>query len=366
MRAWQNRRPRLITLRDIFGDERDLPNARSATTIRTIRPLGRFWLGFWHRLTAWVVPPAQHAAHHPFVTASARVGSAAAFALTVLPLRLDRRPLVREGRRHNRRNFSRPDAAGFRPCASRRPRIEHRSHVLRGRREVARLWDEESPAPLVGQAAVAGLAFGRAMLTQDPGALVPIPVTIWALCHWRSARLGLWPLWGLVGLVVFFLLWPWLWFDPFHRFLEYAGRTTERIVLYVWYFGHRYADREVPGTMALLFFTTVPLGLQALGFLGLLEGRSTCQPKYPLTPGPSPSRGEGERPKAVRNTQLLLPSPLEGEGLGVRGRCATNKRSRVVPRCLAKRPLEGAHTPSSCSADCLSATPVHLAACRRL
>ena len=100
-------------------------------------------------------------------------------------------------------------------------------------------------------------------------------MAIWALWHWRARAIGPLVLWGVVGLAVFFLFWPWLWPDPFHRFLEYADGTTQRAVLYVWYFGRRYADREVPWHYALVtFFVTVPIGLHALGVLGLLKGPS--------------------------------------------------------------------------------------------
>jgi len=69
------------------------------------------------------------------------------------------------------------------------------------------------------------------------------------------------------------MLWPWLWFDPAARFSEYFLRTTQRSIIYVWYFGERYADRDVPWHYpAVLFLATVPVGLQALGLIGLVGG----------------------------------------------------------------------------------------------
>ena len=123
----------------------------------------------------------------------------------------------------------------------------------------------------VGRRRRAGV--GRGHADQDPGARRPDSggdlgaVALAGPGDWAFAALG------AGRLAVFFLLWPWLWFDPYHRFLEYAGRTAQRSVLYVWYFGQRYADREVPWHYpALLFFTTVPLGLVALGVLGIFKG----------------------------------------------------------------------------------------------
>jgi hypothetical protein len=263
----------IISLRDIFGDERDLPpNAPFGYHNPDHPPLGRLWLGLWHALTGWVAPPSQHPANHPFVTACARVGSAAAFALTIFLC----------GWTASRWYGA---AAGTIAAISLvlMPRVFGHAHLAALETSiglmyfvavvtVGRLWDRDSP-PLWRWAAVAGIALGLAMLTKIQGALVPIPVAIWALWHWRTRAIGPLLLWGLVGLAVFFLLWPWLWLDPYHRFLEYAGRTTQRSILYVWYFGHRYADREVPWHYpAVLFFATVPLGLVALGGLGLFKG----------------------------------------------------------------------------------------------
>jgi hypothetical protein len=221
-----------------------------------------------------LVPTSQHQAHNLFITACARVGSAAAFAITVFlcgwvaaawygapagaaaAISLVLMPRV----------FGHAHLAAIETCIG----LAYFAAVV----AVARAWSGPAP-PSWGWAALCGVALGAAMLTKIQGALVPIPVAIWAMCHWRLRAILPLALWGIVGLAVFYLLWPWLWFAPYHRFLEYMGRATDRIVLYVWYFGHRYADREVPWHYpAVLFFTTVPLGLQALGLLGLFKGPS--------------------------------------------------------------------------------------------
>ena len=311
------------SLREIFGDARDIPNSQIGYHNPDHPPLGRLWLGVWHGLTATIAPSSQHAAHHPFVTAYARVGSAAAFAITVFlcgwiaakwygsvagvlaAISLVLMPRV----------FGHAHLAALETCIG----LAYFVAVIC----VARWWSEKPPT--WGVAALGGVLLGLAMLTKIQGALIPIPVTIWALWHWRFRAIKPLAIWGLVGLAVFFLLWPWLWIDPFHRFLEYAGRTTDRIVLYVWYFGQRYADRDVPRHYALvLFLTTVPLGLQALGFLGVLRG-SLAQ--APLTPGPSPSRGEGRKTgaeiAAASNSHTTPPretrAPLRGRGAGGEG-----------------------------------------------
>ena len=48
----------------------------------------------------------------------------------------------------------------------------------------------------------------------------------------------------------------------------------------------------------------------------------------PLTPTPSPARGEGRRGRSL--PQISLPSPLAGEGSGVRGHSVTALESHVA------------------------------------
>src|SRR6202451_3696990 len=72
-----------VSLRAIFAAARDIKNAEFGYYNPHHPPLGRLWLGVFHNLTAVAMPPAHHPAHVPFITACARVGSAAAFALTV-------------------------------------------------------------------------------------------------------------------------------------------------------------------------------------------------------------------------------------------------------------------------------------------
>jgi hypothetical protein len=261
-----------VSLREVFGDVRDLPNSELGYHNPDHPPLGRLWLGLWHQLTATWVPTSQHQTHNLFITACARVGSAAAFALTVFfcgwvatvwygapagvaaAISLILMPRV----------FGHAHLAALETCIG----LAYFVAVV----AVARAWRGPAP-PTWGWAALCGLALGAAMLTKIQGALVPVPVAIWAMAHWRLRAIIPLALWGIVGLAVFYLFWPWLWFAPFDRFLEYMGRTTDRIVLYVWYLGHRYADREVPWHYpAVLFFTTVPLGLQALGLVGVFKG----------------------------------------------------------------------------------------------
>jgi hypothetical protein len=135
--------------------------------------------------------------------------------------------------------------------------------------------------PTWRSAIIGGILFGLALLTKIQAVLLPIPVTIWALLVWRKRAIGLIPIWGLVGGLVFFAGWPYLWDSPLPHIQQYLGRTTERAVIYAWYGGRSIADREIPWHYPwVIWGTTIPIGLHFLGACGLgsslrHEGRGT-------------------------------------------------------------------------------------------
>ncbi|MDF1746126.1 MAG: hypothetical protein P1V19_20675, partial [Gimesia sp.] len=95
---------------------------------------------------------------------------------------------------------------------------------------------------------------------------------LWAFWKWRHKAIVPLLCWGGVGVLIFFAGWPWLWFDPVDRIGEYLGRTTERAAIYIDYFGVKYADRDLPWHYPwVMFFTTIPIGLLVLGFIGSLK-----------------------------------------------------------------------------------------------
>lgn len=126
---------------------------------------------------------------------------------------------------------------------------------------VVQFWDGEQ-MPSKKRACLTGILLGLALLTKIQAVLIPIPVILWAIWKWRQNALLPLMCWGGVGVLVFFLGWPWLWFDPVGHLSEYLGRTTGRAALYVEYFGTKYADRDLPWHYAwVMLLTTVPVGL---------------------------------------------------------------------------------------------------------
>ena len=254
-------------------------------------PLGRYWLGLHHNLTWWIARP--HQPDGPFVTACARTGSATAFALTVwlvgafvsiMSSSTVPDPLLRNSAR---------GAATFRnwagPLASLSlvlmPRVYGHAHLAALESitnltctaavlAIAAWWS--GPAPPTRRAAlVAGIVIGLALLTKIQAVLIPVPVIVWSLLRWRQKAIEPLLVWGATALVLFFAAWPYLWLDPVGHLLEYLGRTTNRATLHCFYFGIRYEDKAVPWHYPFVMFAvTVPVGLHALGVLGVKRVKS--------------------------------------------------------------------------------------------
>ena len=131
-------------------------------------------------------------------------------------------------------------------------------------------------------AVIGGALLGLALLTKVQAILLPIPIAVWALVHMRQRAVPLLVAWGLTGVIVFFLFWPYMWSAPLDHLQQFLGRTTNRATLYVWYFGRVIADRDVPWHYPwVMFLATVPIGLHMLGVCGLCgpERRACRSPR---------------------------------------------------------------------------------------
>ena len=127
-------------------------------------------------------------------------------------------------------------------------------------------------------AAAGGALFGLALLTKVQAVMLPFAIVIWALVRLRWRAVPLLAVWGVAGLVVFFTCWPWLQSASLDHLRQYLGRTTHRPTIYVWYFGEVLADRDVPWHYPwVMFLTTVPVGLLALGICGLSRTKGSLR-----------------------------------------------------------------------------------------
>ena len=125
-------------------------------------------------------------------------------------------------------------------------------------------WSGDSP-PTVRQACFSGIMFGLLLLTKMQAVFLPPLLLGWSLWRFRTKSITPLAVWGLTGLTLFFVGWPWLWLDPWNHTLEYFARSTERPTLFVWYMGQRFADKAVPPTYPLIStLLTIPLALPLL------------------------------------------------------------------------------------------------------
>lgn len=230
-------------------------------------PLGRLWLGVSHRLVQTVAPP-DGLEDAPFVTVSARFGSAVAFALTVLLIG------VFTGRRYG-------NVAGTAAAMSLvlMPRVFGHAHLAALETVTNLVWTmtilgtaslwTHGARPRDRAGIVTGLLIGAVLLTKMQAILLPPLISVWALWHWRRQALRPLAIAMTVGLVVFISGWPSLWSDFPGSLVEYFSRTTERATLHVWYFGEKLTDRDMPWHYAaVMFATTVPGMILLTGLSG--------------------------------------------------------------------------------------------------
>lgn len=249
-------------------------------------PLGRLWLGVAHEIGLLIHPPGGE--HSRLVVACARVGSAVAFGCLIFLTGL--MSTLWQGR-----------IAGYGTAIAivLMPRVFGHAHLAALESvlnltyagailSVAYFWADTSasqgaaatssqiPMPSLRSSLICGALFGLALLTKIQAIFLPIPIAIWAICRWRWRAIGPLTIWGITGLFIFWLGWPWIWLDPLGNTLKFLGQTNKRPILYVWYLGQQFADRSVPWHYPwVLFATTIPLGLHLAGLLGLRHSSAT-------------------------------------------------------------------------------------------
>ncbi|MEZ6057376.1 MAG: phospholipid carrier-dependent glycosyltransferase [Planctomycetaceae bacterium] len=239
-------------------------------------PLGRLAIGIAHDVVQ-AVAPASHVATGPsgrpvgISLYAARVSAATLFALTVW--------LVGVVTTRWYGAFAGNIAAGSLPLM---PRLFGHAHlasletfvgfactltILAAASYLSRRGEVQAPPPPRWRAVLlVGVCLGLALLTKIQAILLPIPIGVWLIWQWRWRGLAMAVLFGLTGVAVFIIGWPWLWDDLVANLLTYLGRSTDRIPLHCYYFGQQWQDKEVPWHYSIfMFLVTVPLGLQFLG-----------------------------------------------------------------------------------------------------
>lgn len=219
--------------REVFGSRDYLPDHP---------PLGRVMLGAAHFLTSWCIDGLESA---PYNVPAARLGSCFAFAVTVL--------LLSEFC-HRRFQWAAAVCVSVlmitTPCLLGHARLAALESVTNLAWVMALLpllaWWTASRPPSTLQACVSGVFWGLLLLTKVQGILLPPVVLLWAVWQYREGSIRPLICWTICGAVVFVAAWPWLWLDPVRNLAQYLGRAADRPTLYCWYFGERFADKQVP------------------------------------------------------------------------------------------------------------------------
>jgi hypothetical protein len=253
-------------------------------------PLGRVWIGLCHELAFILAPPVD--AKVPYSYTCARTATATAFAALVFLVGV-----------FASRWYGLWGGAVAALAVVLMPRVFGHAHLAALETTVnlsctaavlylADRWGIDSTSwqlitlrRALRMAAIGGVLLGLALLTKVQAILLPIPIAAWALFHMRWRAMPLLLVWGLTGIIVFFLLWPYLWNASVDHLQQYLGRTTNRATLYVWYFGRMVADREVAWHYPwVMFLATVPVGLHVIGACGLFgpESRAWKSPREVL------------------------------------------------------------------------------------
>ncbi|MFO1002881.1 MAG: glycosyltransferase family 39 protein [Planctomycetaceae bacterium] len=219
--------------RKVFGAPRYLPDHP---------PMGRFVLGVSHDLSSPFISGSEETLYN---VPAARLGSCVAFGITVL--------LLSE---FSRRKYGLTTGLLVSAMLTGMPHLM--GHARLGALEsctnlawVAAMiplltWWTRPTAPTTLQAAVGGVFWGLLLLTKVQGIFLPVLLFLWSVAQFRWKSIRPLTVFGIIGAVIFFAGWPWLWLDPVKNVMTYLGRTTDRQTLYCWYLGQRFADKDVP------------------------------------------------------------------------------------------------------------------------
>ncbi len=205
-------------------------------------PLGRLLLGFSHESTDLLIPGAELS---PYNVPAARLG--ACFALSMLLCLL-----TEFTKRHYGTATALYSATGLlvMPQMIGHARLATLETVTVlmwfGALLPLLTWWRSEKSPSNWSAVVSGTMWGLLMLTKMQGILFPPLVLMWAVYRLRLKAIRPLLIFGICGSLVFFVAWPWLWLDPLTNVENYLSRASERQALYVWYFGKRFADTDVP------------------------------------------------------------------------------------------------------------------------
>jgi 4-amino-4-deoxy-L-arabinose transferase-like glycosyltransferase len=170
------------------------------------------------------------------------------------------------------------------------PRIFYHSHLDCFDMPVLAMWLFTTYAywralerPTWGRVLLTGVLYGLLLDTKHNSWLLPFAlVAHWLLAHggelwrsWSKRRLGIPPAlfaMALIGPLVFYALWPWIWSNTIPRLAEYVKFHTAHVYYNMEFLGQTYFEPPFPRSYAwLMSLATVPFVLWVVAAVGVGE-----------------------------------------------------------------------------------------------
>ncbi|MEN6402039.1 MAG: phospholipid carrier-dependent glycosyltransferase [Armatimonadia bacterium] len=139
--------------------------------------------------------------------------------------------------------------------------------------------------------ALLGLAFGAAIATKVNGWFIPFIVLPWLFIVRRRAFYAGLVSMAILGPLVFFLSWPWLWHDTAARVARYFSFFFKHYPVGVMYFGKTYALAPWHFAPVMLLITT-PILILLLGAVGVFRTTRSAGVSPASVTAPLPEAGE--------------------------------------------------------------------------
>lgn len=118
-----------------------------------------------------------------------------------------------------------------------------------------------------------GFAWGLALTFKINAVLTPVALAVWSLFFLRTWSMAVrLLLMGVAALPVFFVAWPWIYFDTWPRLMEYVGFHLQHAPYGVWYFG-RYLELAPWHYGVVMIAAVTPLFTLLLYAVGLTRAR---------------------------------------------------------------------------------------------
>jgi len=123
-----------------------------------------------------------------------------------------------------------------------------------------------------------GVFLGLALLTKITAIFIWIPLVIYGVIYYRRAFLRPLIIVLTIGVIIFFVGWPWLWNSPIDRTFNYIRLfLTFKSPLKVMYLGTAYYSTPWHYPLFMLF-VTIPLVVLILSFYGFFTGLRNKEP----------------------------------------------------------------------------------------